>query len=187
MTKEYSSWQRSRAWLSAGLLVCASLWASGCAPLAGGGVAGPALSATPWATLTPMEQAQAEEKAAAKANWKTPDGKVWWPPFGGAVPGSQKAATLQAGVLVDRYGIPSPSSSYLAPVGTSAGARAMMAGQDSAPLIRYEVVKPIAVEESRILPWFGQPGMGLQYNTVAAGGTLPIVDLVKLGFLKEVR
>ncbi|MCV0438422.1 MAG: TNT domain-containing protein [Hydrogenophaga sp.] len=29
----------------------------------------------------------------------------------------------------------------------------------------YIVLKPFKVEESRVMPWFGQQGMGIQYET----------------------
>ncbi|WP_416679669.1 TNT domain-containing protein [Acinetobacter gerneri] len=43
--------------------------------------------------------------------------------------------------------------------------RALPSSSLNKPYTQYEVVQPIQpVAESKILPWFGQPGQGIQYK-----------------------
>lgn len=48
----------------------------------------------------------------------------------------------------------------------------------------YIVLRPFKVEESRVMPWFGQEGMGMQYET-GLGMKMTINDLVEAGYLKR--
>ncbi|WP_414652408.1 glycohydrolase toxin TNT-related protein [Hydrogenophaga sp.] len=49
----------------------------------------------------------------------------------------------------------------------------------------YIVVKPFKVEESRSMPWFGQSGMRIQYETFN-GAKMPVAELAKQGYLVTV-
>jgi Tuberculosis necrotizing toxin/Pre-toxin domain with VENN motif len=123
---------------------------------------------------------------AEKAGWKNPDGTNLYPPLGGKMPGTIENVTLPPGTMLDRYGALKQDSSYLAPAGTLIEQRALPANADRT-LLRYEVLKPLPVEQSKVLPFYGQPGMGTQFHTAATNGQLTIQKLVDLGFLKEVK
>ncbi|MBX8528743.1 glycohydrolase toxin TNT-related protein [Pseudomonas cichorii] len=84
-----------------------------------------------------------------------------WPPNRGRV-GPVEVIELQPGFVMDRFGF--PSGRYLSPQGTPFSDRALpSAYQSTQPYSMYLVVKPIPnVVQSRVLPWFGQRGMGVQ-------------------------
>jgi filamentous hemagglutinin len=86
-----------------------------------------------------------------------------WPPNLGRV-GPVEIVDLQPGTVMDRFGL--PYGRFLAPQGTPFEARALPSTYEAAkPYFMYEVVKPIpGVTQSRALPWFGQSGMGVQYE-----------------------
>ena len=65
---------------------------------------------------------------------------------------------------IDRYGY--PGGSYVSPVGTPFEARALPSSYEiSKPYFRYEVLQPISeVTQAKVLPWFGQRGMGTQFQ-----------------------
>jgi len=71
---------------------------------------------------------------------------------------------LQQGHVIDRYGL--PRGRYVSPEGTSFAERALPSSYESTkPYFQYEVVQPLPdVTKSRALPWFGQKGMGTQYE-----------------------
>ncbi|MFD4693641.1 TNT domain-containing protein [Streptomyces sp. NPDC058463] len=82
----------------------------------------------------------------------------------------KKALTLRVGQLVDLFG--SGRGTFLAPAGTPYAKRAIPPSN----LVRYtndypysyhlyRVKEAITVEAGRIRPWFGQPGLGIQYKT----------------------
>jgi len=50
------------------------------------------------------------------------------------------------------------------------------------PYIQYEVVKPIEVNAGKAAPWFGQPGLGTQYEFSKS-----IQELVDDGILRVVN
>ncbi len=128
----------------------------------------------------------AEQMVAAKnANWVTSEGKIWWPPGSGNVPGSEFKTVLDTGTKLDRYGGTTPNSSFLAPSGTPLEQRALAPFTNTAVRDEYVVLKPLAVEQSNAMPWFGKQGMGLQFDTRGGIG-LPIEELVKQGYLRKV-
>ena len=97
------------------------------------------------------------------------------------------AGTLQPGQKVDLFG--TGTGHFLAPAGTPFAARALPASSANTLDNRfpygyhlYEVVQPIAVTQGPIRPWFGQPGLGLQYLLAQR-----VSDLVAAGFLKELN
>ncbi|MDM0087151.1 MULTISPECIES: hemagglutinin repeat-containing protein [unclassified Variovorax] len=122
---------------------------------------------------------------AEKAGWKTAEGKTWWPPENGKVPGTDQIVQLKIGQRLDRYGGTSDKSTFLAPADTPLGKRALPDSTNLSVHDEYIVLKPFRVEESRSMPWFGQEGMGLQYET-SRGSEKTIAKLVEDGFLRKV-
>jgi hypothetical protein len=124
---------------------------------------------------------QEEEAAAARAGWIRPDGTPWYPPDDGAL-GAPVKTTLQPGTLIDRYSADPEQGSFFSPVGTPLDARALPPGSEAKPLVEYVIAKPLPVQESTVAPWFGQPGLGTQYQITEkklleyiADGTIKIV------------
>ena len=90
----------------------------------------------------------------------------------------EKRATLRTGQLVDLFG--SGFGNFLAPAGTPYAKRAIPPSNLDEYTTKYpssyhlyRVVKPFTVDAGPIRPWFGQPGLGLQYMT-----DLSIPDLI---------
>jgi RHS repeat-associated protein len=124
----------------------------------------------------PQPEPQANTKIQSQLN--TGEG---YPPNQGAVPGTEMEIWLESGQKLDRYGKTSEKSHYLSPVGTDYPSRSLNLKGDVTYEI-FEVTKPFVAESSVILPWYGQPGMGYQINTF-----IPIKDLIKKGYLKEIH
>jgi hypothetical protein len=108
-----------------------------------------------------------------------------WPPNRGAL--SLKIVTLKSGLLVDRYGgyydagIFQDKGTFVSLKGVPFPKRALPDKTLSSPYRVYRIAKPIAgVKKGGIIPWFGKPGLGVQYE-------LPynINDLKKGGYLEE--
>ncbi|MFC1430708.1 TNT domain-containing protein [Streptacidiphilus sp. N1-3] len=100
--------------------------------------------------------------------------------------------TLRPGTDIDRYG--SEYGSFLAPEGLPYAARSIPPSSlDSTPAAScnyrdYRVLKPFTVDAGPIAPWFGQPGLGWQYQLDAAlvpGAPTPlnVLWLVNNGYL----
>jgi hypothetical protein len=130
--------------------------------------------------------------AAKNAGWTTSEGRVWYPPNNGVVSGTNFETTLPIGTTLDRIGGTSDKSTFLAPAGTPFGQRALPASTDMSIHDQFVVLKPLPVEQSNTMPWFGQQGMGVQFNTDAGGLVLnngkpaTITNLVEGGYLKKV-
>ncbi|MEV6261156.1 TNT domain-containing protein [Streptomyces sp. NPDC051784] len=82
----------------------------------------------------------------------------------------KKTLTLRVGQLVDLFG--SGRGNFLAPAGTPYAKRAIPPSNlvrytDDYPYSYhlYRVEEAFTVEAGRIRPWFGQPGLGIQYKT----------------------
>jgi hypothetical protein len=99
---------------------------------------------------------------------------------------------LRVGQLVDLFG--SGRGSFLAPVGTPYAQRALPPTNldeysASGPVVNYHlyrVAKQFTVQAGRIRPWFGQPGLGIQYWTSYADSTHTVAFLTSQGFLDEI-
>ena len=50
------------------------------------------------------------------------------------------------------------------PAGTPFEMRSLPADYINKPLYTFEVIKPIQVHAGITAPWFGQPGLGIQYK-----------------------
>jgi hypothetical protein len=94
------------------------------------------------------------------------------------------------GQIWDRLG--HPGGKWLAPEGTPYPERALPPGSLDREYHGYRVhaENPLpsgwSIEESRVAPWFGQPGGGPQFKLVAPTGITPRVqDLIDTGFLEE--
>jgi len=111
-----------------------------------------------------MSQERSQAKAAG---WKRLDGSTWWPPYDGALPGTQRIVSLAPSSvnslsLVDRFGV--PAGRYVSPAGISLESRALSSVPAYAPSV-YSVDSVISgVERAKVAPWFGQSGLGVQYH-----------------------
>ena len=104
---------------------------------------------------------------------------------------------LWTGTRLDRFGY--PGGSFLAPVGTPFAERSLppqnLNTPEDAPQSNYHVycvVKPFTVSTGPTAPWFGQPGLGVQYKLELtylpwAGSALSVDWLLQHGFLVEER
>ncbi|MGW4562100.1 TNT domain-containing protein [Streptomyces sp. NPDC004561] len=115
-----------------------------------------------------------------KSGWWYPDNQGFVLRNGMPV---EHRATLRAGQLVDLFG--SGFGNFLAPSGTPFAKRAIPPSNldtyvQNFPFSYhlYRVAKPFTVHAGPIRPWFGQPGLGLQYVTDPT-----VADLVRLQFL----
>ncbi|MCC5474877.1 TNT domain-containing protein [Streptomyces barringtoniae] len=105
--------------------------------------------------------------ATEKPGWWFPDNDGFVLKNGKPV---EHPVTLRKGQLVDLFG--SGLGSFLAPAGTPYAKRAIPPSNldqyvEYCPFSYhlYRVVKPFTVDAGPIRPWFGQPGLGLQYKT----------------------
>jgi len=111
-----------------------------------------------------------------------------WPPNRGAV--NLIIITLKKGVLIDRYGGYTDDTgtfqdkgTFVSPKGVPFPMRALPDNTLSKPYKIYKILKPIAkVREGKIIPWFGKPGLGIQYEVPAT-----VNDLKAGGFIEEVK
>lgn len=136
-------------------------------------VANSASSPVSQAAIRARVEANVTQSAAARAssNFDTfvqSEGRLYeqldiWPPNMGRV-GPVEIVDLQPGAIIDRFGL--PNGRFLAPQGTPFPSRALPSSYEAAkPYFMYEVVRPIpGVIQSRALPWFGKPGMGVQFE-----------------------
>jgi uncharacterized Zn-binding protein involved in type VI secretion len=125
---------------------------------------------------------RSEHAAARAAGWQRPDGKTWYPPNNGGV-GTPVTRTLPEGMKLDRFG--NEGGSFMSNAGDNFGARALP-GQPAGPANPYTTGRGLVVEESRIAPWFDQPGGGTQYRLVnpnGSGNSLPVQEAIDLGSL----
>jgi hypothetical protein len=99
-----------------------------------------------------------------------------YPPANGFI--NMELVTLPVGKTLDRYGY--LGGSFVADEGASFGSRSLRTSSRKAPYYTFVVTKEIPdVSAGKSIPWFGEPGMGMQYNFADSIGTL-----VNLGYLK---
>ncbi|UOE48254.1 TNT domain-containing protein [Mucilaginibacter sp. SMC90] len=111
-----------------------------------------------------------------------------WPPNRGAV--NLIIVTLKKGVLIDRYGGYTDDAgafqdkgTFVSPKGVLFPKRALPDNTLTKPYKIYKILKPIAkVREGKIIPWFGKPGLGIQYEVPAT-----VNDLKTGGYIEEVK
>jgi RHS repeat-associated protein len=87
--------------------------------------------------------------------------------------------TLAPGTRIDRFG--PEGGTFASPEGTPFGARGLPPEQAGAPYTVYEVVKPLPAQAGQATPWFGQPGLGTQYEF-----SMSIGELRNQGFVQIV-
>ena len=106
---------------------------------------------------------------------------IVFPPNNGAINVVKK--TLDPGdfyenLVIDRYG--PPTGKFTASANTPFPQRALPSSYESQTPQKYKVLKPIPnVEEGQIIPWFNQPGLGIQYKLEK-----PVQYYIDEGFLQ---
>jgi hypothetical protein len=105
---------------------------------------------------------------------------IWPPNSGGYAP--TYGTMLDVGTQLDRFGY--PGGTFVSPLGASFESRALPPSYlDTKPYFQYEVVQPIpGVTEAKALPWFGQPGMGMQFQLPK-----PVQYYLENGSLKVIK
>lgn len=109
-----------------------------------------------------------------------------WPPNRGAV--NLVIVTLPKGVLIDRYGGYTDDAgafqdkgTFVSPKGVPFPKRALPDNTLTKPYKIYKILKAITkVRQGKIIPWFGKPGLGIQYEV-----TYTVNDLKQQGYLEE--
>jgi hypothetical protein len=120
-----------------------------------------------------------EIAAIAQSATSTSRALVPYYPSGNGFIGATTQVTLTRGTVIDRFG-GSPYSQFFSPVGTSMSARALPPVTATQPLRAFEVLAPFEVQAGRVSPWFGQPGLGMQFRSQA-----PLGELLENKLLKE--
>jgi hypothetical protein len=100
-----------------------------------------------------------------------------WPANSGFIEGTVERKFLMPGETFDRYGF--GGGKFVSPVGTPIEARALRPGTESLPFNTYQVVKPFEVNAGGVQPWFGQPGLGTQYELPVSVNTLLNRGIIK--------
>jgi hypothetical protein len=109
--------------------------------------------------------------ALAQSNLNPDLGKEWfdagdqlrWPPNDGCAAPSVRI-TLAPGNEIDRYG--SDFGRFFATPAVSWDARALPYDKTKMVYSVFVVQKPLEVEACAIAPWFGAPGLGVQFKTL---------------------
>jgi hypothetical protein len=108
-----------------------------------------------------------------------PAPKPVYPPNNGFL-GSSGSATLVPGTTIDRFG--SDFGRFAAPEGTPFIQRSLPSSSASAPYSVFQVAKPFEVQAGQAAPWFGMPGLGVQYQLPST-----VNELINGGFLLRVN
>lgn len=135
-----------------------------------GGALGGIAAGGAYASLAPAAAANVD-----KVTQETTALQSYYPPNNGFL-GTPIQATLQPGTLIDRFGY--SYGSFASPAGTSAAMRDLPPGALNSPYNAYQVAEPIEVLSGKAAPWFGQPGLGIQYKFSQS-----IADLIESGAL----
>lgn len=107
---------------------------------------------------------------AAKGTTSLLPARSPWPGNSGFIEGTVERKFLMPGETIDRYGF--GGGRFVSPAGTPVGARALRPGTENLPFNTYQVVKPFEVNAGGVQPWFGQPGLGTQYELPVSVNTL---------------
>lgn len=81
---------------------------------------------------------------------------------------------------MDRFGY--EGGTYTSPIGIKYEQRALQPGTHLKPYHKYKVLKQIDVEKSTVAPWFGDPGLGIQYKL-----PMSLKDILSKGYIKEIK
>lgn len=146
------------------------------------------VSYTEFAQLTDAIKDQKELKKSwnlwKAESWPKLQNYVWsnnlndsFPPADGFV--GIEDVTLTKGTMIDRYG--GLTGTFVAPAGTPMGQRALPPWDRTATYRKFEVLGDISnVQKGKAIPWYGQPGMGIQFNLPGAIDSLIKVNLLKI-------
>jgi hypothetical protein len=118
-----------------------------------------------------------------------PDGSLPSKPY--AVPGTViDNAEIPQGTVIDRFG--HPGGAWLSPDGTPFAERALPPDSATKPYHQYVVNDPSKlpagyhIEESKVAPWFHQPGGGVQFRIIGPDGNdAPVQHLLDSQYLKK--
>jgi hypothetical protein len=86
---------------------------------------------------------------------------TYYPPNSGFA-GTQIEETLQPGTMIDRFG--EDAGRFVSPTGTPVPMRSLPPGAAEGQYSSFTVLQPIQVQSGTTMPWFGQPGLGTQYE-----------------------
>jgi RHS repeat-associated protein len=114
---------------------------------------------------------------AAKGTTSLLPARSPWPGNSGFIEGTVERKFLMPGETIDRYGF--GGGRFVSPAGTPVGARALRPGTENLPFNTYQVVKPFKVNAGGVQPWFGQPGLGTQYELPVSVNTLLNRGIIK--------
>lgn len=112
-----------------------------------------------------------------------------WPPNRGFIRSIPE--TLKVGTEIDRYGgyidnadgLFHDKGTFASPMGATFGSRALPAATITKPYTQYRVIKEIPnVQAGEAIPWFGQEGMGVQYELPET-----IDALIKGGYIEKIE
>lgn len=109
---------------------------------------------------------------------EVPSEEYNWPPNRGAL-GDSSSVSLAPGTLIDRYGY--DGGTFVSPAGIPYSSRALPEVSKSAPYTVFRVMKAIDAQKATVAPWFGEAGMGTQYELSDRVG-----NLVRDGYLEKV-
>jgi hypothetical protein len=118
-----------------------------------------------------------ESLLAAKGTTSLLPARSPWPGNSGFIEGTVERKFLMPGETIDRYGF--GGGRFVSPAGTPVGARALRPGTENLPFNTYQVVKPFKVNAGGVQPWFGQPGLGTQYELPVSVNTLLNRGIIK--------
>ena len=122
-------------------------------------------------------------KVPTSGSWFKSDGSPHWPKNNGFW-GTSIEGEIEVNFLLDRYGGRyvdgkfQDFGGFTAPAGTNFTSRALPTSPNKLPLSTYEVIKPFNVKAGHAQPWFGEKGLGTQFQHQ------PIQDLIDGGYIK---
>jgi hypothetical protein len=137
------------------------------------------LSALPIGDLLDLALGSSIPDGIAAEDVGTAAGKeltTYYPPDRGFF-GDSGTQVLKAGTRIDRYG--REGGTFVSPEGTPVPMRALPPGATARAYNVYEVVNPIEVRAGTVSPWFGQLGLGTQYELPGS-----VANLIQNGYLK---
>ncbi|ANX10949.1 hypothetical protein ABE41_002840 [Fictibacillus arsenicus] len=108
----------------------------------------------------------------------TSEGEINWPPNRGVL-GNTETTTLRPGTIIDRFGY--EGGSFVSPYGVPYEMRALAPETYKKPYTVYVIAKPVEAQSGKILPWFDETGLGIQYEFNES-----VENLINKGILKRV-
>lgn len=115
-------------------------------------------------------------------SWYNEDGTLNYPPYNGAVPGTEENIILKPGQMIGRYGEVGKKSNFVTQVGVEADMLSLPPTTSPSLYREYIVVKEIPnTIKAEIAAWGSSSGGGIQYELPS-----PILELIKEGYLIEI-